>query len=96
LTRLHRSLDGEPGSSQPFEHFIGILCEEFHCLPSQAWAELQRLPSGFLQQVLEYRRYVAAYFANEADPKGWQSSAMRTLAMEIEHALAAEEIQQRG
>jgi hypothetical protein len=95
LTRLHRSLDGQPGSTQPFEHFIGILCAEFACLPSQVWAELQRLPAGFLPQVIEYRRYAAAYFVNIADPTGWQSSDLRTLAKEIEHALAEEEIAQR-
>jgi hypothetical protein len=91
--QFHRSLEHEPGSWQPYEHFIGILCDEFHCLPSQAWAELQRLPVGFLQQVIEYRRYAAAYAANQVDPKGWQQSEMRQLAMEIEHDLAVEEMQ---
>lgn len=90
MTAFHRSLANEPNSSQPFEQFIGILCAEFHCLPSQAWAELQRLPEGFLQQVIEYRRYAEAYFANQADPKGWQDSEMRTLAQQIEFEMIAE------
>ena len=51
---------------------------------------MQRLPWGFLQQVLEYRRYASAYYANKANPKGWEESDMRTLAMDIELALAAE------
>jgi hypothetical protein len=53
---------------------------------------VQRLPSGFLQQVLEYRRYASAYFANDVDPKGWQSTEMRQLAMQIAHDLAAEDL----
>jgi hypothetical protein len=60
------------------------------------WAEQQRLPAGFLEQVIEYRHYAAAKAANEIDPKGWQQSTMRTLAMEIEFALAAEELETRG
>jgi len=42
--------------------------------------------------VIEYRNYAAAFYANQAAPTGWQSSPMRQLAMEIEHALAAEEL----
>jgi hypothetical protein len=56
------------------------------------FAEQQRLPAGFLEQVIEYRAYAAAYFANIADPKGWQASPMRQLATEIEFALADEEL----
>jgi len=56
------------------------------------FAEQQRLPAGFLEQVIEYRNYAAAVHANQRDPKGWESSDMRTLAMIIEHELAAEEI----
>lgn len=56
---------------------------------------MQRLPFGFLQQVIEYRRYVAAYYANQVDPNGWSQSAMRMLAQEIEMDLAAEELDGR-
>ena len=59
------------------------------------WDELQQVPVGFLQQIIEYRRYAAAYFANQSDPHGWPASNMRTLAREIEHELAAEEIAAR-
>ena len=78
---------------QPFEYFIGRLSEEFGgALPSVLHAELRRLPVGFLEQVIEYRAYARAHAANQVDPKGWNRSPMRTLAMQIEHALAAEEI----
>jgi hypothetical protein len=88
-------LDGK--GPQPFEHFIGRLSEEFGgALPSVIWAELQRLPAGFLEQVIEYRSYAAAYTANELDPAGWQHTPMRTLAMEIEHDLANEEVEQKS
>ena len=45
--------------------------------------------------MIEYRRYAAAYYTNQVDPKGWAQSEMRTLAQEIEMALAAEELDGR-
>ena len=88
---LHRSLDGR--GPQPFEHYIGRLSEEFGgALPSVILAELARLPVGFMEQIIEYRAYAAAYAANRADPKSWESSELRTLAMQNEHELAEEEI----
>jgi hypothetical protein len=56
------------------------------------WAEQQRLPAGFLEQVVEYRHYAAAYHANQVDPKGGQSTPMRMIATEIEFERAAAEI----
>ena len=80
----------------PIEHFYGRLSEEFGgALPSVLAAELQRLPVGFLQQILEYRRYADAVAANQVDPKGWNTSPMRITATEIEFALAAAEIHGR-
>lgn len=67
-----------------------MLCEEFHCRPSDIWAERQRLPAGFLEQIVEYRRYADAYYANQADPKGWQGSEMRRLATAIEFEVTQE------
>ena len=81
----------------PAEHYFGRLSEEFGGrLPSELFAEQQRLPVGFLEQLLEYRAYASAYHANEADPKGWTSSPMRTLAQEIEAALVEEGLQDNG
>jgi hypothetical protein len=59
------------------------------------WAELQRLPAGFLQQIIEYRSYAAAVAANDVDPAGWQASTLRTVAKDIEHALVDEEMANR-
>jgi len=56
------------------------------------FAEQQRLPAGFLEQVIEYRNFAAAVAANTVDPKGWQTSPMRQLATEIEFERAAAEI----
>lgn len=37
------------------------ICEEFPCLsPSTAYEEWQRLPAGFLEEVIEARHYAAA------------------------------------
>lgn len=77
----------------PIEHYYGRLSEEFGgALPSVIAAELQRLPVGFLEQIVEYRSYAAAFAANAADPKGWASSPMRTRVKDIEHALARDEM----
>lgn len=88
---MHRALDGH--GRLPFEHWVGRLSEEFGgALPSVVVAEQQRLPAGFLEQVIEYRHYAAARAANIVDPKGWRQDPMRTLAKEIEHDLVAEEL----
>jgi hypothetical protein len=73
------------------------LSEEFGgALVSEIIAEQQRLPIGFLEQVLEYRSAAAARAANQADPKGWSSSPMRVLMQEIETALAMEAFEAHG
>lgn len=78
----------------PIEHYYGRLSEEFGgALPSVIYAEQQRLPEGFLEQVIEYRAYAAAHAANEADPGGWQASKMRKLAKRIQHELVAAELE---
>lgn len=77
----------------PIEHYYGRLSEEFGgVLPSVIVEEQQRLPVGFLEQVIEYRAYAAAHAANEVDAPGWEKSPMRTMARQIEMALAQEEI----
>jgi len=45
---------------QPFEHFIGRLCEEFSCVPTAAYREWLRCPAGFLEQIVEFRAYARA------------------------------------
>jgi len=81
----------------PIEHYYGRMSEEFGgALVSDIIREQQRLPVGFLDQLLEYRAYAYAKAANAADPKGWDSSPMRRLAQEIEMELAAEDIDGNG
>lgn len=86
---FHRYLDGD--GEIPIEHWFGRVSEEFGgALPSVIWREMQRLPIGFLEQVIEYRAYERAHAANQADPKGSESTPMRRLALENEAALALE------
>lgn len=75
------------------------MSEEFGGLrPSIVIDELQRLPVGFMEQIIEYRRYAEAKAANDADPDPVrrQSTPMRMLANEIEFDLAEEEITTRA
>lgn len=48
----------------PFAWWMSRLCEEFHCLPSQAYAEWERLQetewSGLLEDIIEARSYAGA------------------------------------
>lgn len=49
------------------------------------------MPVGFLEDVITVRRFVDAYYANERDPKGWDSSPLRRLVQEMEAEDAAQE-----
>lgn len=86
---FHRALTGD--GAIPFEHLIGRLSQEFGgARPTVILAERRRLPVGFMEQILEYRRYAEAKAANDANLGGWETDAMRTLAMQIELELVAE------
>lgn len=50
------------------------------------------MPVGFVEDVILTRRYVDAYYANEANVPGWETSPLRTLARQIEMERAQEEI----
>jgi hypothetical protein len=71
LTALHRALDGD--APQPLAYRISRICEEFQCLPSAALRELERLPAGFLEDVIEARYYARA----KADFDGAETDAAR-------------------
>jgi hypothetical protein len=43
--------------------WIGHLSEQLGCLPSEAYAEWQRWPFGFLEEVIEARAYAQAHRA---------------------------------
>lgn len=86
---MHRALDGD--GPLPFEHYIGWLSREFGgATPSVIWAERQRLPAGFLEQVIEYRRYAEAKQAYAQNPKA--EGALVDLVKVIEFELAQGEI----
>lgn len=74
----------------PWEWWIGRLCEEFHCLPSQALREWLRVPAGLLESIIEMRAYAGAKARYEFDPKA--TGGLAQLVKELEFELAAEEI----
>lgn len=94
LKRFHRSLDGD--GPQPFEQFIGRLCEEFHCLPDAAWRCWLKMPAGFMERVIEYRAYAGtkAQYDHASNPKA--ESPMLSLVKEIDFEIAQEDINSRG
>lgn len=58
-------------------------------MPSQALREAERVPVGFLDDVIAARRFVEAFYANQRDPKGSDSTPMRRLVLELEAEDAA-------
>lgn len=78
----------------PFAYYLSRLCEEFPGkFPTEIMAEMDRLPVGMLEEIIESRAYARAHAANAADVPDWQASPMRTRAKEIEHELAEEELE---
>jgi hypothetical protein len=74
---LHRWLDGPPGQEpsparrvSPFACYLGYLCDQFPGrLPTEILAERDRLPAGFLDEILDSRHYRRAYDAWNQNPK---------------------------
>ncbi len=60
-------------------------------LPTELQAEMDRLPAGFVDEMIESFQYARAVSANKTDPKGHASSPLRQAAAENEMALAEEE-----
>lgn len=58
--RLQLALDGEPGAQPPDAWVISRICEEFHCLPSQARRELAEHDGDLVFDILSLRSYVRA------------------------------------
>ena len=44
----------------PFEWAVSRICEEFHCLPSEAMKEIMDDPSQMAFDIMELRAYAAA------------------------------------
>lgn len=81
----------------PTEHYYGVLSEQFGgALITDLLRQEAMLPVGFVDQLLEYRAYAHAHAMNRADPKGFEASPMRQLAMEIEASFAEEALRGNG
>lgn len=63
------------------------MADEFQCLPSDVMREIQRLPVGLLDQVIEARRYSEWRRVYTDDPKRALGSAWGQLVMQIEAEL---------
>lgn len=72
---------------------IGRICEEFHCRPTEAVAELDELPADFVEEILEMRAYAetkALVDREAAAGRPVPTTRLAQLVMDIEFALVAE------
>jgi hypothetical protein len=79
--------------------WLSRICEEFHCLPSEALREWLMAPAGLIEEVLEARAYAYAKARVDAKdaPKGGPSDTpMMERVKEIELAIVAEELARDG
>lgn len=72
------------------------MCEEFHCLPSEAWAEWRKVPAGMLETIMLYRAYGRAKAAYDHRGKTRYEAPMTEEVMANDFALVAEELARRG
>ena len=80
---------------QPLAYTFSRLCEEFPGrLPSEIHAEIERLPDGFLFDVIEMRAYAGTKRAYDVSEKQ-QDESLLDLVKEIEAELVQEEINER-
>lgn len=79
------------------EFFLGRLCEEFHCLPSEAFREWLQAPVGFLEEIIESRAYARAkdLYDHARSAKDLPQSPLIDLVKEIEFALVQAEFNER-
>mgnify|MGYP005812539395 FL=1 len=57
---MHRALNGVPGAEAPSAWIISRICEEFHCTPSVAIAELDQDYRRLIFEIMRMRVYAAA------------------------------------
>lgn len=69
---------------------LSRLCEEFHCLPSQAWREWRRLPAGMLDRILAVRAYARMKAVYDARGRGTADPPLMQLVKDIDFQLVAE------
>jgi hypothetical protein len=91
--RFHHSLDGNGGA--PDEWIISRVCEEFHCLPSEAIEAIEDDVGGLLFTIIELRSYARAKEDYENTPMDKRKkSYMMDKVSEIKTAIAKEKIKQ--
>ena len=74
-----------------------LVCEAFHCLPSEADAEMERLPAGTLLDLIQMRSFANALDLVERT-KDWNElpkTPMVDLAQELITEKIAEELRAR-
>jgi hypothetical protein len=92
---LHRALAGQ--GPTPREFVLSRFCEEFHCLPSQAYREWRRAPVGLLETILEMREYVRVKRIYDSAPSAaaLPDSPLLELVRAFDFELVAEEMAAR-
>lgn len=89
---MHRHLDGD--GAAPLEWVISNVCEEFHCLPSQALREIQDGPLGLVGRIIDCRAYAhTKHLVDEAASKpdgDLEITEAVELVWDIENEIAAE------
>jgi hypothetical protein len=83
----------------PFEWRIARFCEEFHCTPTVAMAELDRLPMGLVDTILLLRGYASAKrdleAAKERGDKKSANDPRFDVVNDIHFAMAEERLRAR-
>lgn len=92
--RLREVLNGTSEGPPPEEWIISRVCEEFHCLPSQAVRELEHGDAPLLFTILELRAYARA--KAELDSTDDQSKVKVTPAIALVCEIEAEAFDNRS
>lgn len=95
--RLCRALDED--GPQPFALWLGRLCEEFPCYgPEEAYRAWLRAPAGLFEEIIEARSFGAMKRIVDGvkDKKEIPQDPLARLVLQIEKAVAEEEIAQDG
>jgi hypothetical protein len=90
---IYRALEGT--GPMPFTLWVGRLCDEFPGrLPSELLAEWQRLPAGFLDEVMEARAFVRTKTLLEAapEPDKVPETPMLQIVKDVIEAVADEDL----
>lgn len=78
----------------PWTWWVSRVCEEFHCLPSEALKELRRAPEGLVEDIVEARAFAATWrvWSEAKEKKSVPPSPMLDLVIEIEMTVRQEQI----